>query len=171
MANVKLIEMNKARYRRHLNWVITACIGGLVLLSLAVSQTLIALFPDDSGNHFHWNLLGVVLVSVTLACLLNKYRHHEFMTEVVYVWELKKALNKISRKISKLKAAAQKGNVDAILAIQYSYTGSRLLWQLDDNTIVMDELVVEQAWLDSLMAEFNLRLHVDDYDEEILKQF
>jgi len=168
---MQLIEINKTRYRRHLNRVIVGCVGGLAIESLAISQTLIGIFPDESGSHFHWNLLGVVIASMTIAYLLSKYRAHDFMSEVVYVWELKQALNKINRKMGKLKAAGREGNAKALLAIHYSYAGSRQLWQLDDNTIIMDELVIDQAKLDSLAAQYNLTLNVDDYDERILKQF
>ena len=168
---MQLIEINKTRYRRHLNLVIAGCVGGLAIGSLVVSQTLIALFPDESGSHFHWNLLGVVTTSVSIAWLLNKYRFHDFMSEVVYVWELKQTLNKINRRMSKLKAAAQDGNANALLAIHYSYEGSRLLWQLDDNTIVMDELVIQQAELNKLAAKYHLSLNADDYDQSILNQF
>ncbi|MFT4941493.1 MAG: hypothetical protein ACI88A_004563 [Paraglaciecola sp.] len=168
---MQLIEINKVRYRRHLNRVIVGCVAGLAIGSLAISQTLIALFPDQSGSHFDWNLLGVVISSVTIAWLLNKWRTHDFMSEVVYVWELKQTLNKINRRMSKLKAAAREGNANALLAIQYSYAGSRLLWQLDDNTIIMDELAIEQAELDSLARQYNLTLNTDDYDEHILKLF
>jgi hypothetical protein len=168
---MQLIEINKTRYRRHLNRVIVGCVGGLAIGSLAISQTLIGIFPDESGSHFHWNLLGVVIASVTIAYLLSKYRAHDFMSEIVYVWELKQALNKINRKMGKLKAAGREGNAKALLAIHYSYAGSRQLWQLDDNTIIMDELVIDQAKLDSLAAQYNLTLNVDDYDERILKQF
>jgi hypothetical protein len=87
------------------------------------------------------------------------------------VWELKQALNKITRKMPKLKAAGREGNADALLAIHYSYAGSRLLWQLDDNTITMDELAIKQAELDSVAAKYNLTLNADDYNEAILKQF
>jgi energy-coupling factor transporter transmembrane protein EcfT len=168
---MQLIKINKVRYRRHLNLVIVSCIAGLVLGSLTISQTLIALFPNESGSHFYWNLLGVVVAGVTILWLLNKFRSHDFMTEVTYVWDLKQALNKINRKMLKLKAAGQQGDANALLAMQYSYAGSRLLWQLDDNTIVMDDLAIEQAALDSLAAQYNLSLVVDDYDESILKQF
>jgi len=168
---MQLIEINKARYRRHLNRVIVGCVAGLALGSLTISQTLIAVFPDESGRHFHWNLLGVVITSITIAWLLNKYRTHDFMSEVVYVWELKQALNKINRKMPKLKASGRKGNANALLAMHYSYAGSRLLWQLDDNTIIMDELAIAQAGLDSLAVQYNVRLHADDYDEGILRQF
>jgi hypothetical protein len=168
---MQLIKIDKARYRRHLNRVIFGCIAALAIGSLAISQTLIALFPDPSGSHFHWNLLGVVISTATVGWLLNKYRTHPFMTEVVYVWQLKQALNSITRKMAKLKTAGQQGNVDALLALQYSYAGSRLLWHLDDNSIVMEELALAQLELDSLAAKYNLTLDVDEYDEQILKQF
>ena len=168
---MQLIQIDKARYRKHLNRVIAGCAAGLALGSLAISQTLIALFPDESGSHFHWNLTGVVITSLAIAWLLNKYRRHPFMTEVVYVWELKQALNKITRKMPKLKAAGREGNADALLAIHYSYAGSRLLWQLDDNTITMDELAIKQTELDSVAAKYNVTLNADEYDANILKQF
>ncbi|MCF7498422.1 MULTISPECIES: DUF3087 domain-containing protein [unclassified Pseudoalteromonas] len=168
---MKLIQIDKARYRKHLNHVIIACIIALAVGSLAISQALIAFFPDPSGSHFHWNLLGVVVCSVLVGFVLNKYRNHDYMTEIVYVWELKKALNKITRKMPKLKAAGREGNADALLAIHYSYAGSRLLWQLDDNTITMDELAIKQAELDSVADKYNLSLDAECYDESILKQF
>ena len=168
---MQLIQIDKARYRKHLNRVIIGCGLALAIGSLAISQLLIALFPDESGSHFHWNLIGVVITSLTIGWALNKYRTHEYMTEVVYVWDLKQALNKITRKMAKLKAAGREGKPQALLAIHYSYAGSRLLWQLDDNTITMDELAIKQAELDSVAAKFNVTLNVDDYDDVILKQF
>ncbi|MDO6637818.1 DUF3087 domain-containing protein [Pseudoalteromonas carrageenovora] len=168
---MQLIQIDKARYRKHLNRVIAGCAAGLAVGSLAISQTLIALFPDESGSHFHWNLTGVVITSLAIGWLLNKYRTHSFMTEVVYVWELKQALNKITRKMPKLKAAGREGNADALLAIHYSYAGSRLLWQLDDNTITMDELAIKQTELDSVAAKYNVTLNANEYDASILKQF
>lgn len=168
---MQLIEVNKTRYRKHLNRVIAACITCLAIGSLLISQILIAILPDESGSHFHWNLAGVVVSCIVIFILLNKYRKHEFMTEVVYVWELKQALNKITRKMRQLKTAANEGNVDAMIAMHYSYAGSRLLWQLDDNTIIMDELVIAQAELESLAAQYQLTLSSDSYHDGMLTQF
>jgi hypothetical protein len=167
---MKLIEINKARYRRHLKIVMAGCIVGLAVGSLGLSQLLIAFFPDESGSHFHWNLLGVVICSVTIACVLNHYRQHDFMTEVVYVWELKQSLNKINRKIARLETAARDGSPNALIAMHYSYAASRLLWQLDDNTLLMDELALKQAELNGLAEKQNVTLHANDYDESMLKQ-
>ncbi|MEP2653135.1 MAG: DUF3087 domain-containing protein [Paraglaciecola sp.] len=168
---MQLITIDKKRYRKHLNLVITGCISGLLLGCLGISQLLIALFPDPSGSHFHWNLLGAIITSILIAWILNRYRKHNFMIEVVYVWELKQALNKINRKMLKLKPAAAKGDINALIAMQYSYSGSRLLWQLDDNTIVMEELTIAQAELDKLAKKYQISLDISNYNDDILKQF
>jgi hypothetical protein len=168
---MQLIDIDKARYRKHLKIVFIGCAVGLAVGSLALSQTLIAIFPDASGSHFHWNLLGVVASVFTIGWLLNKYRQHDFMREVTYVWELKQALNKINRKMQTLEAAALEGNKNALLAMQYSYAGSRLLWRLDDNTLTLDDLAIKQHELDRLAEKFHLSLSAADYDEKILTEF
>lgn len=168
---MQLINVDKARYRKHLKIVFIGCAVSLAVGSLALSQTLIAIFPAESGSHFHWNLMGVVVSAITIGWLLNKHRQHDFMREVTYVWELKQALNKINRKMRKLEAAALEGNSNAMLAMQYSYAGSRLLWQLDDNVLTLDELTVKQHELDRLAEKFHLTLSVSDYDEKILTEF
>ena len=71
----------------------------------------------------------------------------------------------------KLEVAALEGNRSAMLAMQYSYAGSRLLWQLDDNTLTLDELAIKQHELDRLAEKFQLTLAVADYDEKILTKF
>jgi hypothetical protein len=168
---MQLIDIDKARYRKHLKIVFSVCAVSLAVGSLALSQTLIAIFPDESGSHFHWNLLGVVVSAITIGWLLNKYRQHDFMREVTYVWELKQALNKITRKMPKLEAAALNGNRNALLAMQYSYAGSRLVWMLDDNTLTLDSLTIKQHELDRLAEKFHVTLSVADYDEKILTGF
>jgi len=168
---MQLIDIDKARYRKHLNRVIIGCIAVLVVGSLGIAQLLIALFPDSSGSHFHWNLLGVVMTSAFVAYLLYSVRQHPYMTEVVYVWQLKNALNKVNRKLMSIQQAADKGEREAMLALQFSYAGSRLLWHLDDNTIVLEELTLAQAKLDALAKQYNMVLDAKDYQEHMLKQF
>jgi hypothetical protein len=168
---MQLIKVDKARYRKHLMFVIVGAIAALIVGSLSISQTLIAVFPDPQGDHFHWNLIGVVATSILIGFILNKFRGHDFMTEVTYVWDLKQILNKITRRMAKIKIAAEKGDVDAMTAMQYSYSGSRLLWELDDNAIVMEELAVAQLELDKLAEKFNLDVSADNFSVELLNKF
>ncbi|MGY3571582.1 DUF3087 domain-containing protein [Vibrio paucivorans] len=168
---MKLKQIDKQLYRSRLNIVIVACIASLAVLSLAISQTLIMLFPSETGSHFHWNLLGVIVSAIALVTALLKLKAHPKMYEVVYVWELKQALNLIYRKNKKLLAAAEQGNSDAMLALQFSYDGSRQLWKLDDNTITMDSLNTAQAQLDKWVEQYSVELDVSNYQSDILKSF
>ncbi|NOU52335.1 DUF3087 domain-containing protein [Pseudoalteromonas sp. JBTF-M23] len=168
---MQLQKIDKARYRNHLNKVIAACVASLTMGSLGISQALIAVFPDADGSHFHWNLLGVMVSVMVIGLVLKKYRNHPFMYEVNYVWELKQALNKVTRKMPKLKKAAQQGDIDAMLAMQFSYSGSKQLWELDDNTITLDDLSIWQAQLDTLAAQYQAQLDLAQYNESTLKKF
>ncbi|GAL22501.1 hypothetical protein JCM19235_4017 [Vibrio maritimus] len=168
---MQLQSIDKQLYRSRLNIVIVACIVSLSVSSLAISQSLISFFPSETGSHFHWNLLGVVVSALGLGFSLLKLKTHPKMKEVVYVWLLKKELNLIYRKNRKLQAAAEQGNADAMLALQFSYEGSRQLWQLDDNTIVMTSLNAAQSKLDGLIEEYNLQLDISNYQSGLLRQF
>ncbi|WP_295902547.1 DUF3087 domain-containing protein [uncultured Vibrio sp.] len=168
---MQLQNIDKKTYRSRLNIVIVGCIVCLAVASLSISQTLIALFPSETGSHFHWNLLGVILSAVGLASILVKQKSHPKMKEVAYVWDLKHALNLIYRKNKKLLAAAKLGDKNAMLALQFSYEGSRQLWQLDDNTITMSSLNTAQAQLDCWVEEFDVQLDVSQYRSELLKAF
>ncbi|MDV2858707.1 MULTISPECIES: DUF3087 domain-containing protein [Oceanimonas] len=168
---MKLKQIDKKRYRGHLNKVFIGSALVLAVLSLAISQLLIAFFPDADGSHFHWNLLGVVFAALLVGAGLSRFRQHPFMTEVVYVWDLKQRLNKIARKRRQVEAAAREGNETAMQILQFCYAGSRQLWQLDDNTIVMDELADKQAELNTLAEQHGVTLNAEQYDESMLKQF
>ncbi|SFB81241.1 DUF3087 domain-containing protein [Pseudoalteromonas denitrificans] len=165
---MKLIEINKKRYRAHLNRIITACILSLAIGSLGIAQTLIALFPSSSGSHFHWNLIGVIITSLCLGFILIKYKNHSFMAEVAYVWDLKQALNKITRKMRKVRQGVERGDIPAMQALNFYYAGSRQLWHLDDNNITLDELTLWQADLNSQAKKYNIVLDVSQYDVQIL---
>ncbi|MEO2268380.1 DUF3087 domain-containing protein [Pseudoalteromonas sp. YIC-656] len=167
---MKLEQIDKDRYRKHLNVVIVACIVALIVGSLGIARVLIIAWPNESGSHFYWNLFGVIVTTVIIGFVLKRYQNHEFMTEVVYVWRLKQALNLITRKLAKVKAAAEQGNVMAFHTLQFNYSGCRQLWQLDDNTITMEELAIEQAKLDVLANKFNVVADAALYQPEFLKE-
>ncbi|GAD79813.1 DUF3087 domain-containing protein [Vibrio ezurae] len=168
---MQLLNINKQQYRERLNVVIIACIAGLTASSLVISQTLIHFIPSESGSHFHWNALGVVVSAGLLGMTLLKLKTHPKMKEVVYVWELKHALNLIYRKNRQLLEQAKLGNEQAMLALQFSYDGSRQLWQLDDNTITMDSLNRSQQQLDAWVNQYGVTLDITQYHSKILKSF
>lgn len=108
-----------------------------------------------------------------LACLAFLYtvRHHDFMLEVYYIWQLKQGLNKIYRKLKAIEAAADDDNIDAIIILNYYYTASSQLFKLDDNTITLDSLQLQIDKINSRIATKNLTIKLEDYDASMLAKF
>ena len=168
---MQLIEINPERYRQRLNKVIFACIGLLSIGSLSISQLLIVLFPSDEGSHFHWNLLGVVITGVLLLTLLIKFKTHPFLHEVSYVWDLKQALNAINRRMKKIEAASQTGDKTAINILHFSYSGSRQLWELDNNTLTINHLTSLENKLNELAEKHQVTLDLNLYNSNQLVEY
>lgn len=58
-----------------------------------------------------------------------------------------------------------------MIVMNYMYRGSRQLYELDDNTITMDELISKSLSLEKRMQETGLSLSTDLYDPVMLDQF
>jgi hypothetical protein len=166
----KLQEIDKSRYRKHLNVVIAAIIVSLMVMALSFGQLLIILLGGD-GDHFVFNLSGVVLAGGICLWVLYRVRQHEFMTEVYYVWQLKQGLNKIYRKLRKIELAKDEGDINAVVILNFYYAASSQLFKLDDNTITMDSLQLEVNKLQALIEEKGLNVNLEDYNPSMLKAF
>jgi hypothetical protein len=167
---MNLHEIDKSRYRKHLNIVIAGLIVSLMVMALSFGQLLIMLLGGD-GDHFIFNLSGVALAGSICLWVLYRFRSHEFMTEVYYVWELKQGLNKIYRKLRKIEAAKEDGSIDAIVILNFYYAASSQLFKLDDNTITMDSLQLEVNKLQELIKVKGLNINIEDYTPSMLKAF
>lgn len=168
---MKLQDVNKARYRKHLNIVIAALIISLMILGVGFGQVLIALLSDGQGNNFIYNITGVVTAALLCGKVVYSVKGHDFMVEVYYVWQLKQGLNAIYRKLKKIEAARDEGDINALIVLNYYYAGSEQLLNLDDNTITMDSLNKNKDTLQSLIASKNLNVSVDDYSADLLAGF
>lgn len=168
---MQLQDINKERYSKHFKLVFVMVAVVLLVVSLSVSTVLIQLFTDGEGSHFWLNLFGVAVAALVTGSLLRRYRSHEFMFEVMYVWDLKQVLNKIYRKQKQLKEAMAEGNTDAMQIMNFSYQGSKQLYQLDNNTLTMDELNKAITELDELAARYNVELNLDKFSPDMLESF
>lgn len=168
---MQLIEIDKSRYRKHLRIVFIATALVLLALTLAVSTLIIQLFGVEGESHFWFNLLGVAIAAATVVFILMKLRHHAFMEEVVYVWDLKQILNKIYRKQKKIEEKMDAGNQQAMIVMNFQYRGSKQLYLLDDNTITLTELNSKIAQLDKRLLAAGLSLSTDTFDIAMLGSF
>lgn len=168
---MQLKVIDKALYRKRLNRITVLSILALLTVSLASSTLLISLLSDGSGSNFWLNFAGVVIGCILVGSALKKLKRHPYFSEVAYIWDLKHELNLIQRKLRAIQAAAEQHNPSALLILAYSYAGSRLIWQLDDNTLMMSELNLADNKLQQQIAELGLKLDPADYRRELLDQF
>jgi len=175
---MKLQQIDKIRYRKHLNMASVVATAVLIAFALFYGQVLIHFFAPADGNNFKLNLVGVILGVVSLLVVFNRVRQHAYLTEVMYVWDLKQTNNKIYRKLHHIKSALNDSdnkdntvNIDAIIILNYYYAASKQQYNLDNNTLTMDTLAADIAQLETLITEKNLTISVDDYNPSLLKQF
>ena len=168
---MKLRQIDKTRYRKHYRIVFAAIVIALIAISLVSSTLLISWLSSPDESHFILNLAGVVVAVLLVLYALYRYRDHPFMDEVVYVWSLKKQLNLIYRKQHKIEPLIEDNNVDAMVIMNYMYQGSKQLYELDDNTITMDDLAIKTIHLNTKLEEKELKLSTDDYYSGLLSQF
>ncbi|ROS04826.1 DUF3087 family protein [Sinobacterium caligoides] len=168
--STKLQDISKLRYRKHLNIVIVSVILLLIATSLASSTLLIYLFGVD-GNNFKFNLVGVVIAVSVVFGLLKVLRYEPFLYEVMYVWELKKSINLINRRLNKVIEAVETGDAEAMQALNYCYQASRQLYTLDDNTINMAELEEAIVHLQDQAKQASVKLELSAYDPRCLVNY
>jgi hypothetical protein len=168
---MKLRQIDKSRYRKHYKIVFAAIVIALITISLVSSTLLISWLSSPDESHFILNLAGVVVAVLFVLYAVYRYRDHPFMDEVVYVWNLKKQLNLIYRKQHKIEPLIEDNNVDAMVIMNYMYQGSKQLYELDDNTITMNDLAIKTIHLNTKLEEKQLKLTTDDYYSGLLGQF
>ena len=143
----------------------------LMIITVGASTMFISLFSRPEVSHFLHNLAGVATAAAIIIFVLNKYRQHPYMVEVVYVWDLKQQLNRIHRKLRKIEAAVENNENDAMIIMNFMYRGSKQLYELDDNTITMGALISKIRALDQRMQAAGLSLSTDSYNPVMLDRF
>jgi hypothetical protein len=172
---MQLTEIDKTRYRKHLRIVFAGIAVALIIISIGTSTLFITFFSSPEVSHFWHNLTGVATAAAIVVFILNKLRQHPFLFEVVYVWDLKQQLNRIHRKQRKIEMAiennSENNDANAMIIMNFMYRGSRQLYELDDNTITMEELLNKTLTHEKRMQAAGLSLSTDAYNPAMLDQF
>ena len=168
---MKLQTIDKALYRKRLNILLVTNVAVLLITALSVSNILIVLFGSEvDGDNFWWNLLGVAAGVAVIVGLFKVLVTKPFMAEVNYVRSLKQEMNRIYRSSKKLQAALEANDNNAIIISYFNLQASKQVYQLDNNTLTMDELNEKIKLLDEKIAELGLTVSVEDYQSSLLKQ-
>lgn len=168
---MQLRQIDKGRYRKHYRIVFVAITIALIAISLGSSTLLIRLFGTPDESNFRLNLTGVVIAALAVSYTLYHFRNHPFMSELLYVWNLKKQLNRIYRKQHKIEPLIEEENLDAMVIMNYMHQGSKQLYELDDNTITLEDLAVKISYLNTKLESNGLKLSTEDYSPDMLGRF
>jgi len=132
---------------------------------------LISVFSEPEASHFMHNVASALIAAAMVAFILTRLRHHPYMEEVVYVWDLKSQLSQIHRKQRKIETAVENKDRDAMIIMNFQYRGSKQLYELDDNMITMDELMAKIIRHDQVLDQAGLTISTDAFDPAMLKVF
>ncbi|GGA92365.1 DUF3087 family protein [Agarivorans gilvus] len=167
---MQLQNIDKSTYQtRSRNSYLALC-GLLIIFTLAWSTLFIALF-SNSENNFIFNLLGVIAALLSVLPIVNYCKNKAWFAEVIYVWRLKRELNKINRKMRHLVQAMNRGEADAFVIVKFSYVGSRQIWQLDDNTLMLNELNRSEHKLAEQAEKLGIEVDENRYRSEMLAKY
>src|SRR5210317_1344123 len=114
-----LRQIDKDRYRKHYRIVFVAICISLIATSHGSSTLLIRWFGTAGESNFVFNLTGVVIAALLVSAALYYFKDHAFMDELLYVWNLKKQLNRIYRKQHKIEPLIEDENRDALVIMNY----------------------------------------------------
>ncbi len=165
---MQLIDIDKTRYRKHLNIVIAGFIGTLLVLALIFGQVFIASFAQAEVSNFRYNLLGVVLSLLACAAILHTFKRSDFFIEIYYVWRVKQIQNLIYRKLKKVKAAAKNNDTNAFIVLSFYYQSLKQVYQLDDNTLTISKVDKDLSDLQETIANKNLTISAEQFDKKLL---
>ncbi|RKF19906.1 DUF3087 family protein [Alginatibacterium sediminis] len=166
-----LKTIDKERYRRNSRNVYFAIVAWLILVTLASSTAFIYLFSDPQNDNFIYNLAGVVTAVLGLLVIWSQLKSRSYLADIEYIRQLKSLLNRINRKLAKLEKAAKTGDINAFISLDYSYKASRLIWELDNNTLLMSELQIREQKLSDGLAKFNLSIDDKQFNPEMLSAY
>lgn len=168
---MQLINIDKTRYRKHLNIIIAGFIGSLLVLALVFGQLLIAAFAQEGVNNFNYNLLGVVLSLLACAATLHTLKKSDFFIEIYYVWQIKQIQNSIYRKLKKIKAAANNNESNALIILSFYYQSLQQVYQLDDNTLTITKVNKDLSDLQETIANKKLTISAEQFDKKLISSY
>ena len=115
--------------------------------------------------------MGVAIGLAISAFILSRCRQHPYFKEIYYVWQLKQLQNAIYRKVTKIKPKAMEGDVTALQIMDFYYRSLAQVYQLDNNTLTMNELESNHQIIKDKAEQYRMTLTQTSFDKAVLSQF
>lgn len=165
-----LQNIDKATYRKNLNILIAVTIVALLVIAIGSSTVLIHLIGEPGGSNFVLNVVGVCCAVAVVASVFYRIRTESYMREIWYVWRLKQELNAIYRHSKVLKQALENNQPQALIVAYYNLNASIQVYELDDNTLTINELKKELSVVEEKIQSLGMEVTTEDYHRDLLKE-
>jgi predicted alpha/beta-fold hydrolase len=163
--------IDKLRYRAHLKRLTITAMLLLLCISLGSSTLLITLFGGPSGSNFWLNAAGVLIALVSLMMVFQRLRNRPWFYEIDYVLRIKQQLTAIQRRLPLITESANSGDINACIVLAFYYEASAQIWQLDDNTLLLADLLQQQTEFSSQLTERHLTIDAAAFNANLLDQW
>jgi hypothetical protein len=167
---MQLLPIDKVLYSKNLKTTFFAICAYLLITGVGLSSLLIYFFGAINGDNFWLNITGVVIAALSIWQIYKKFKPHPYLKDIVYVRAIKIQLNYIYRKQRKLLLAAQEGDAIAMSILDFSYRASKYVYELDDNTLTIEEILIAQKQLQAWAYKHQITDY-SAYDELLLNNY
>lgn len=165
---MELKQIDKVAYKKRLNQVQFGAVGALFVLGMGLAEMYRAIWAD--GESSTWlNAAGVLTAVAILAGVFKLIRDKPWMADIRYTWKLKQELNRIYRHVKFVEAGVADNDPDALKIHYFSLHGSKHLYEIEDNTLTVPEIIEKIAALDQQLAELELTVSITDYEPWLLE--
>jgi len=163
-------KIDKDTYNRRIKLVFFSACAILMTIALVTSTLMIHLLDRAEADNFWLNIAGVVIALASCLIIYNTVKSKPFFTDIVYVRAIKAQLNYIYRKQRKILEAAEQGDATAMAILNFSYLASACVYDLDNNTLTLEELTKSKHQLALWADQYNVTDYIE-YRQDLLKQY
>ncbi|OPX55131.1 Protein of unknown function [Oceanospirillum multiglobuliferum] len=152
---MQLQPIDKADYLKRSRVLSIILISCFAVIALGSAPILIHIFGNPEGGNFYLNLAGVGLGVAITGFAFSFFRHDPRLSEIWYVFSLKRMLARTTNRMHLLKKLAAAGDEDAIQILRFYYQGLSQVYQLESNEYGYTELNKEH---EAFVAQLEERL-------------
>ncbi len=151
---MQLKDVDKTEYLKRSRLVSIVLIICFALTAMISGQALVYTVGNPEGGNFYLNLAGVILGILSTSLLFTVYRSDPRLTDLLYVFRLKRMLARVTNRMHNLKKLSEQNNEQAQIILRFYYEGLLQVYHLDSNEYGHAELEKEQqVFLDKLDDE------------------
>lgn len=126
---------------RKVSLVLIVCFA---VTAMASGQLLVHTWGNPDGGNFYLNLAGVIIGILITSLVFSFYKNDPRLSDLLYVFRLKRMLARITNRMHKLKKAVSADDEDAQRILRFYYEGLMQVYHLESNEYGHSELVKER---------------------------